>query len=80
MDEKYYYTFLSNYRKGMEFVLTTDRGNGPIPQEVFLDYLPDEKGELKPFLRFMEGRAIFDPEAIGGFEKILGLKESPEMI
>jgi hypothetical protein len=73
MEEKNYYDILSSYRKGTEFMLVTDRKNGEVSNFMYLDYLPDEKNELKPKLRFVNGGAVFEPESIGGIEKIVSL-------
>jgi hypothetical protein len=77
MDEKKYNDILSTYRRGVEFTLITNRGQGDLSNEVILDYVSEDKGKLIPKLRFINGGAIFDPKAIGGVERIIDLVESP---
>lgn len=74
MDEKTYQDYLDTYRRGREFVLTTNRGNGNIPNYVFIDYIKKEGKDVSIF-RFMDGGEIFEPEKIGGVERIVSIKE-----
>ena len=70
MEEEYYNKILLNYRSGVEFILKTDRGNGIIENKVRLIY-----SGKKPQLKFINGGAIFNPESVGGVEKIISLDE-----
>jgi len=75
MEEKTYNDILSNYRKGTEFQLTTNRGNDNVSNLVYLDYVSKNNGEkIVSKFRFMEGGEIFEPEAIGGIEKIVSIE------
>jgi|WetSurMetagenome_2_1015567.scaffolds.fasta_scaffold970698_1 hypothetical protein len=74
MKEEKYYEILTTYKKGIVFELTTNRGNGDIKNLVCIDYMPAEKGEEIPMLRFMDGGEIFNPESIGGVERIVSLE------
>jgi len=73
MDEKTYQNYLS-YNKGTEFILTTDRRNGEVPNYVFIDTSKKDGKEI-PVFRFMSGGETFDPEKIGGVERIVSIEE-----
>lgn len=69
MEEKKYNEIFSEYRSGVEFTLITDRGNGVTENEVRLVALEGEK----PYFKFVNGGAIFNPKSIGGIKNIISL-------
>jgi hypothetical protein len=73
MEEKTYQDYLS-HNQGTEFMLTTDRRNGEVPNYVFIDTSKKDGKEISVF-RFMNGGETFDPEKIGGVERIVSIKE-----
>jgi enterochelin esterase-like enzyme len=74
MKEKTYQDYLNTYRRGTEFMLTTDRRNGEVQNYVFMDTSKKDGKEI-PVFRFMDGGETFDPEKIGGVEKIVSIEE-----
>jgi hypothetical protein len=74
MDKKTYQDYLDIYRPGTEWILTTNRANGEITNYVFIDTLKKDGKEI-PLFRFMDGGEFFDPEKIGGVEKIVSIEE-----
>lgn len=74
MEEKTYRDYLDTYRRGTEFILTTDRRNGEVPNYVFID-ISKKDGKEIPVFRFMDGGETFDPEKIGGVERIISIEE-----
>lgn len=74
MDKKTYQGYLDNYRRGTEWILTTNRANGEVQNYVFIDSLKQEGKEI-PVFRFMDGGEPFDPEKIDGIEKIVSIDE-----
>ncbi|MCK9570625.1 hypothetical protein M0R72_16880 [Candidatus Pacearchaeota archaeon] len=73
MDEKKYQGYLDNC-KGTEFIITTNRGNGEIHNYVFIDNSKKDRKEI-PVFRFMNGGETFNPEKIGGVERIVSIEE-----
>jgi hypothetical protein len=79
MDEKLYNDLLLMYRQGTEFQLVTNRKNGEVQNQIYVDYTKDEKtGELTSCFRFLDGKAVFDPKTIGGIENIVSIECSEE--
>ncbi|MFA5071513.1 MAG: hypothetical protein WC511_04075 [Candidatus Pacearchaeota archaeon] len=69
MNEKKYYQILAEYRSGVEFDLVTSKENNITESEMRLVSL---KGE-KPYLKFKNGGATFNPKSVGGIKNIVSL-------